>query len=166
MAYYNAVLAPPCHVVVCAGLLSLKSAIINGPASLVSAINTSWSDVWLTPCHDLDPACLSCSVANCSLGGIFPGATPLPAYYCNAATVACKDGRVVNISLSGYTGLVLSQLPTEVNQLGRLQELGRLREARMCISTRMIGPTLLRLCHIRPLPVTSACGACSIHLTC
>lgn len=97
---------------------------VGGPVNVTTAINTTWSSTLPTPCHDIDPNCQLCALgAQC--GASAPAGTGPPSFYCNAFGVGCRDGRVANISL-GFTGVVLSQLPSQVNQLSRLQALGEL----------------------------------------
>jgi hypothetical protein len=75
----------------------------------------------MTPCHDIDPNCRQCPLG--SNGSPMPAAGGPPSYCCNAFAVSCLNGRVATISLNS-TGVVLSQLPPQVNQLAWLQRLG------------------------------------------
>jgi hypothetical protein len=55
-----------------------------------------------------------------------------PSYYCNAYGVACTDGRVTAVNMSGV-GLLLSQLPGGLSQLTMLRELGKCSRSTMFI---------------------------------
>jgi hypothetical protein len=45
-----------------------------------------------------------------------------PRFFCYAAFASCQSGRVTNISLAG---VVLQELPVQINRLSWLQELGK-----------------------------------------
>lgn len=112
-----------------AGLHALRASLLDGPSEALALANTSWEGPgFSTPCHDADPNCAPC------LLGALPGTcgTPLPnattpagvqRYVCNALGVACQNGRVSALLLDG-SGLVMSSLPSEVQSLTELRELG------------------------------------------
>jgi hypothetical protein len=110
-----------------AGLLLLRAAIVGGPAATLAVLNTTWSNtISRTPCHDVDPNCLPCPLVAAASGGCAgPVAGPggRPSYFCNAAALACMDGRVVSLNIS-HAGLVLSHLQANVSQLSELRHLG------------------------------------------
>jgi hypothetical protein len=104
-----------------AGLLALKAAIVGGPTNITDGLNLTWNSTRLTPCHDVDPSCLPCVNASlCGAQVLLPGAGTVR-HYCNAFSVSCMAGRVANIS---FAGLTMQDLPTQINQLAWLQELG------------------------------------------
>lgn len=96
------------------------AAIVGGPTNITDALNATWTSARLTPCHDVDPSCMSCVNASLCGARLLLGAGPAR-HYCNVFGVSCLAGRVANISLAG---LVLQDLPAQINQLALLQELG------------------------------------------
>jgi hypothetical protein len=107
-----------------AGLLPLKQAVIGGPTNIMQAMNGTWNATLPSPCHSIDPNCQLCtSLELC--GTLVAGATAPPSYYCSSWGISCRNGRVLGIALN-QTGLVLSQLPAQLNQLAWLQTLGEI----------------------------------------
>ncbi|WIA22988.1 hypothetical protein OEZ86_009906 [Tetradesmus obliquus] len=111
------------------GLLSLKSAIIGASTPDIAAKYPGWGDTSKTPCHDVDPNCKLCPwqlpIQTCGTQVQSAGngtVTGPPSYYCNAFGVACSDGRVTTVNISGV-GLVLKGLPGGFSQLTMLREL-------------------------------------------
>lgn len=87
------------------------------------ALNATWTAVNIsTPCHQVDPNCQPCPAPGVC-GTLVPNANAaVPArYYCNTFGITCENGRVASIV---FAGLVASQLPTQINQLAWLRELG------------------------------------------
>jgi hypothetical protein len=105
-----------------AGLTALRAAIVSGPANTTVAVNATWSSSRATPCHDIDPGCIQCTLPNVCGAQVPVNGTGPPKFFCYAAFVGCRHGRVTNISLAG---VVLRELPAQVNRLSWLQELGK-----------------------------------------
>lgn len=115
-----------CTTTCCTGLQSLQAAILGGPPGATSALNATWSTSKSnTPCHDIDPNCQLCPFSQPSAlcGTLMPNSSGPPSYYCTAQGVSCDGGRVNVVNIS-WSGLVLSQLPSGLGQLVKLQELG------------------------------------------
>eukprot|EP00878_Enallax_costatus_P020063 GHUV01021193.1.p1 GENE.GHUV01021193.1~~GHUV01021193.1.p1 ORF type:complete len:622 (+),score=117.43 GHUV01021193.1:67-1866(+) len=109
-----------------AGLQSLQAAIVTGPSAVTYGLNATWATIMNgTPCHAVDPNCQLCPLGQppALCGTLMVNTTGPSTYYCNAQGVACKEGRVSVVNVS-WSGLVLSQLPSGLSQLMKLQELG------------------------------------------
>jgi hypothetical protein len=110
-----------------AGLLTLRSAMVGATTPDIAAKYPGWGDTSKSPCHDIDPNCKLCPwqlpYQVCGTQIASNTTTGLPSYYCNAYGVACTDGRVTAVNMSGV-GLVLSQMPAGLSQLTMLRELG------------------------------------------
>jgi hypothetical protein len=105
-----------------AGLLPLKQVIVGGPINVVQAMHATWNATLSTPCHSIDPNCQPCTTLELC-GTPVAGAVAPPSFYCSAWGISCRNGRVAGIALN-QSGLVLGQLPPQLNQLAWLQTLG------------------------------------------
>ena len=93
-------------------LQALKSAVVASPGADATALLGTW-DALRVPCSERDPLCVPCNLttpaANCS-GAAPPVAGSPPQWYCNFQGVACREGRVVGLNLTG-ANLTLSTIP-------------------------------------------------------
>jgi hypothetical protein len=86
----------------------------------------SWS-VDKPPCSEYDPLCAPCTLttpaASCGTSAPSDAATPtLPRWYCNYQGVACHEGRVSGVDLTGL-GVNFTTLPAAIVALERLENL-------------------------------------------
>jgi hypothetical protein len=109
-----------------AQLQALKTAAVSVPAGTATAVFATW-DPARPPCSEFDPLCLPCTLEapSASCGGpapADPAAPALPRWYCNYQGLACRDGRVVAVNLTGL-GVAFGALPPRALALDRAEAL-------------------------------------------